>query len=703
MKSIVIAWALAVCALSANAEFKLDRSVMSEMYWAIWNEAEQAKIDADIEANRKADGEFAIDAPEGTEVKVEMLDHEFKFGAHIFNFDQLGKKEYNDAYKASYGRGGLFNSATVAFYWSSYEPISGKVRADGDYEDTAYFWNSLSRDEAMDHKYWRRPAPGPIVNFCKEKGIRVHGHVLIWGSAKPFWIYDLWCPENEKRVCDRLGIPRNGEAFVETGNWEGGYKFAWMADWERAYRATTEESLAAELPVFTANMRRLFRERIFDIAARFGDFVESWDVVNESSRDWARYRKSRTGLPLWFSLYGLMPGDYPLWALLDAKEAFPAEAKLNINDYKINSDYLAQIDDLVKEGAKIDIVGCQMHIFDTNASVRLARGESGNNWIDTPQMIQDRLDLMAKSGRQIHVSEITITSPGPDYKSRMIQAVLTRNAYRKWFSHKDVMGITWWNTVDGGGVKGEPLVSGLFTVDMQKKPAYEALDQLINHEWKTKLKLKVEKGAGAGNVIRFRGFRGKYRFSWTDEFGFARHRDAYLSGDGVRETAKDAWSLVAEIPQSEIPKDGLHVVPSVRVYGPTLVSYAKTVAELAALQAKPPVAVTLGETMTDLLKAVPDCPFTVGLEGCDSVYLTFKVSSPRALTTFLYEKCDWNSSVYVNGCLIDNFAGQTDRWTGVPIFLREGENEIVFRCSSGTVGWGATLAVRDPAGELSFE
>ena len=93
-----------------------------------------------------------------------------------------------------------------------------------------------------------------------------------------------------------------------------------------------------------------------------------------------------------------------------------------------------------------------MHIFDTNACARLAQGGSCGNWIDTPQMIQDRLDMMAKTGKPIHVSEITITSPGPDYKSRMIQAILTRNAYRKWFSHKSMMGITWWNTVDGGGV-----------------------------------------------------------------------------------------------------------------------------------------------------------------------------------------------------------------------------------------------------------
>ena len=93
--------------------FVLDKSVMSDKYWEVWNDAEQAKIDADIEANRKADASFAVDAPAGTEVKVEQIDHAFRFGAHIFNYDQLGKTEYNDAYKASYGRGGLFNSATV--------------------------------------------------------------------------------------------------------------------------------------------------------------------------------------------------------------------------------------------------------------------------------------------------------------------------------------------------------------------------------------------------------------------------------------------------------------------------------------------------------------------------------------------------------------------------------------------------------------
>ena len=119
-KMIVIA---ALAATAAQAEFKINRSVMSEAYWKIWNDDVQRRIDADIEKYRKADGAFALEgAPDGAEVKVEQLTHGFFFGAHIFNFGQLGKKEWNDRYKELYNaEGGLFNSGTVAFYWRTLE------------------------------------------------------------------------------------------------------------------------------------------------------------------------------------------------------------------------------------------------------------------------------------------------------------------------------------------------------------------------------------------------------------------------------------------------------------------------------------------------------------------------------------------------------------------------------------------------------
>ena len=90
--------------LSADAQ-----ESMSDAYWQIWNAEEQKKIDEGIERNRKADGAFALPVPDGTEIEVEQIDHEFRFGANIFNFNQLGSKELNDRYKAMFGNEGLFN------------------------------------------------------------------------------------------------------------------------------------------------------------------------------------------------------------------------------------------------------------------------------------------------------------------------------------------------------------------------------------------------------------------------------------------------------------------------------------------------------------------------------------------------------------------------------------------------------------------
>lgn len=81
-----------------------DNTVMSEAYWKLWSPVIQNGIDANIEKYRKANASFKLKGiPAGTEVKVEQLDHDFQFGAHIFNFDQLGSNELNRKYKKLFG------------------------------------------------------------------------------------------------------------------------------------------------------------------------------------------------------------------------------------------------------------------------------------------------------------------------------------------------------------------------------------------------------------------------------------------------------------------------------------------------------------------------------------------------------------------------------------------------------------------------
>ncbi len=116
-----------LAATAACAGPQIDRSAMSAKYWRIWDEKEQARIDADIEANRKADVTVEVDAPDGAEVRYEQISHDFRFGASTFNFGQLGSAELNRRYAAAFGEGGVFNQGTVPFYWREYGKRAGTV------------------------------------------------------------------------------------------------------------------------------------------------------------------------------------------------------------------------------------------------------------------------------------------------------------------------------------------------------------------------------------------------------------------------------------------------------------------------------------------------------------------------------------------------------------------------------------------------
>ena len=521
-----LVFAAVLASVAAQAEFAIDRSVMSDAYWKIWHDDAQRQIDADIEKYRKADASVAIAAPDGTEVAVEQIGHAFFFGAHIFNFNQLGKKEWNERYKELYGT--LFNSATVAFYWKTLEPYQGQVRFQETYADTEEFWNACPRPKEQPH--WRRPATDPVIAFLKTRGVRIHGHPLCWGSTgwqTPSWIWDEFCPKAEKDALEaatgvRLPphdwrLPMGAKEFGRDEGCVKGVK-SWAEGWKQIFEKLSEEEVARICPTYFANLNRFTFERVRQIAAKYGTRVDSWDVCNESSPDFRG--KSVTGRPFQkSSRYGITAGDLCCNAFKTAQECLPKTAWLNINDYAMDANYLAQIGDLEANGCRIDVVGSQMHLFNPAESVNIMRGEGPDHL--RPEGIAKRFAMLSKAGRPIHLSEITITAPDMSPRGQMVQAIITRNLYRAWFAVEKMNGITWWNVVDDCGAPGEPSISGLFTRDMRPKTAYFALDDLINHEWKTRLTAKT-----AGGKVAFRGFRGRYRFVWKDAEGVQRSRIA---------------------------------------------------------------------------------------------------------------------------------------------------------------------------------
>ena len=522
MKTKMIALAV-LAATAAQAEFKIDRSVMSEAYWNIWNDDVQRRIDVDIEKYRKADGAFAVEGvPDGAEVKVEQLTHGFFFGAHIFNFGQLGKTEWNNRYKELYNaEGGLFNSGTVAFYWRTLEMYPYAPRFESHYEDSEEFWNSCPQPKEQPH--WRRPAVDPVIAHLKARGCRIHGHPLVWGNntwMTPTWLWDAFCPESEKFALEQatgVKIPRPDPALAICAA-DRAFTRAWESAWAKVYKKLSDEEIARLVPTFLKAQEDFYEKRIREIGARYGSRVDSWDVVNESATDFAKRFgcKAVRNRPFDESHYGPMPADYAYKAFMWSGKYLPKTAWFNLNDYYMDEGFFQQANDLVANGARIDVVGAQMHLFNPAESVGISRGEfSKDAYSKThPDAIVARFEKLSKANRPIHLSEITITAPDNSLRGQMIQAIIMRNCYRAWFSVEKMNGITWWNVVDDCGAPGEPSISGLFTRDMRPKTAYFAMDDLINREWKTQTTAKA-----SGGKVSFRGFRGRYRLTWKGADG----------------------------------------------------------------------------------------------------------------------------------------------------------------------------------------
>ena len=462
--------------------------VMSPKYRERWNADVQAQIDADIEKNRKADVKTAIGAPPGAKVQVEQVSHAFRFGAHLFNFNQLGSHEANERHKAvwngTFADGALFNSGTIAFYWRPFEPVEGKMRFDEESTDTEEWWNACA--EPKRQRFWRRPPSEPVVRFCEEKGVWRHGHPIVWSN--PQWQYPDWLMAKlpHEILAEMLTDDRSGVSILEQ----------------------PMDEVLRRLPAeFPSQVETALRRRIDALAARYGERICSWDVCNESADCFSRGElvpESR----LCRDRKTWMPGDYCHWAFRECMRAFPAKTVLSINDYALRECYAEQTRDQLARGDKIDLQGMQMHLFDPRQCEAIAQGSE----LRSPNEVRSQIGAAhARPGLPIHLSEITVSAPGGDNRGEEIQAVIARNLYRLWFSLPDMAAITWWNIVDDCGAPREPSVSGLFHRDMTPKKSFFALDRLINHEWRTRLTVTAD----ADGAVAFRGFRGVYRASWT--------------------------------------------------------------------------------------------------------------------------------------------------------------------------------------------
>ncbi len=409
-------------------------SLITPAYQKTWSDPDlQARIDEGIRLHRQSDAVIRVTDYDGKPipgVKIRAAQHDspFHFGSNIFKLGDYADDRLNRGYEDAHCA--LFNGATVPFYWRTLEPEQDRPR---------FAEHSVP--------IARRPPPDRVVKFCEERGLRMHGHTLVWNFRK--WSVPDWVP--------------------------------------------AEPDQAAPL----------WEKRIREIAGRYGRHIKRWDALNEAA---AHYERRPGGLQM-------QPG-YEEKVFEWAERHLPADARLDINETTEawNNDlteYSGLIERLLAAGRRVGGVGLQFHLFSDDELRRTLAGR-----IFTPQALLATLDHYARFKLPVHISEITLTSPGNTPEGLEAQAIVARNFYRLWFSHAATEGITWWNLPDGGAAQGENKVySGLLFEDMTPKPAYLALQNLIRREWRT----QAEGVTDADGVFRFRGFHGSYLVSTEND------------------------------------------------------------------------------------------------------------------------------------------------------------------------------------------
>ncbi len=415
------------------------------------------KIERDTEQNRK--GQFALtfvdgegNKLDGVKVKVKQKSHEFRFGGTTFYLGGYDDAKMNEKFEKKFKN--VFNYAVIPLYWDTLEPEKGKPRF----------------EEGCVH-IDRRPPLDTAVKFCKDNGMRMKGHCLVYNSFQPDWI-----PEDNREL------------------------------------------------------KLLIEKRVKAIAERYADDFEDMDVINEMM---FIYKNAYPGYAS-RNLQITDEEDHEKWAFELAKRYFP-NTRLFWNEggyesfstpyYKGHrSFYYMALKDNIAKGAPIEGIGMQYHCY--------ASPETCDKELETianPLRLFDVFDKYGEFGLPISISEITVPSWSNDAHDEELQGELVKRLYTLWFSQKPVSSIVWWNLADGSAYKSEnKLFGGLIRRDCTPKPAYKAIDELINKKWHTETSAVVDKR------FNFRGFYGDYEVEascgklkaktdlrlWSDNTGF---------------------------------------------------------------------------------------------------------------------------------------------------------------------------------------
>jgi GH35 family endo-1,4-beta-xylanase len=94
------------------------------------------------------------------EIQVRQLRHDFLWGANLFGWSRSDAPDLETDYRRRFA--GIFNYATLGFYWHDYESEQGQPR---------------------------HARIDPVIDWCRDHRILAKGHPLVWANiADPAWL-----------------------------------------------------------------------------------------------------------------------------------------------------------------------------------------------------------------------------------------------------------------------------------------------------------------------------------------------------------------------------------------------------------------------------------------------------------------------------------------------------------------------------------
>ena len=321
---------------------------------------------------------------------------------------------------------------------------------------------------------WNFEKADIIANFCREHGIKMRGHNLVWHSQFSTWMFTKH-DENGNPVVE----------YDEKGDtvWVERRTFA-RPTGPRPEGAPTgaPAMITTMVPKYVAASKEEFydslRVHINTVVNRYKDVVYAWDVVNEAMSDSDNINASYEDTFRKSQAYQLCGDEFIKNAFIWAHEADP-NAGLFYNDYSAwtpaKRTYIYNmVKKLQSEGAPITGIGMQGHynIFDNPT---LEDFEKAINMylelVDDIQITEFDIRINEEAGGGLQFSR----GEGQKYTEEIQKQ--QEQKYKDLFAimrkyKKNISSVTFWNLSDRDSWLGANNYPLLIDSEYQRKPVY---------------------------------------------------------------------------------------------------------------------------------------------------------------------------------------------------------------------------------------